>query len=131
MVRKSAVGAGIVAGALFLSASSAFAFECYNANRSAQGNASAAGAAALVSPQEFLAEEVGLCPAGVAAVIAGLGDAGFATDFLINGRTIMASGLERSGHEGKLHDGQGIDHLSDDFFATADELIGEAFELCT
>ena len=41
----------------------------------------------------------------------------------------MARGLERT-HPEKLSDGSGIDHLSDEFFATADPLIGEAFGLC-
>ena len=34
MFRKTVVGAGVTAGALLISASSAFAFECYNANQS-------------------------------------------------------------------------------------------------
>lgn len=33
-------------------------------------------------------------------------------------------------HEEKLDDGSGIDHLSDEFFATVDPLIGQAFGLC-
>jgi hypothetical protein len=45
------------------------------------------------------------------------------------GHTIMASGLEGK-HEDKLHDDSGIDHLSEEFIAAADELIGEAFGLC-
>ena len=63
---------------------SAYAFECYNVSRSDQGNASAAKSKALVSPHEFLSEEVGLCPDGVEHVLAGLEDAGFQSDFLIN-----------------------------------------------
>jgi hypothetical protein len=117
-------------GALFAVGASAYAFECYNANRSDQGNASAAKSAALVSPQEFLSEEVGLCPAGVDHVLAILELEGFGTDFLINSHTLMAGGLEKSGHEDKLHDGQGIDHLSQEFFELADGLIGEGFAIC-
>jgi hypothetical protein len=49
---------------------------------------------------------------------------------LINFRTLMAQGLERTGKEDMLHDEKGIDHLSDEFFATVDPLIGEAFEIC-
>ncbi len=41
----------------------------------------------------------------------------------------MARGLDTR-HEEKLDDGSGIDHLSDEFFATVDPLIGEAFGLC-
>lgn len=119
------------AGCLALAiGASAYAFECYNANRSEQGNASAAKSKALVSPPEFLSEEVGLCPAGVAHVVAGLKEAGFQTDFLVNSVTLMAGGLEKNGKDAKLHDGRGIDHLSQEFFETVDPLIGEGFGLC-
>jgi hypothetical protein len=55
--------------------------------------------------------------------------AGFRTDILINSRTIMASGLEKQ-HADQLDDGSGIDHLSEEFFAAAEPLIGEAFGIC-
>ena len=58
-------------------------------------------------------------------VIAGLQDAGFLSDVLINFRTLMASGLEGT-HPEKLQDGSGVDHLSEEFFATVDPLIGTA-----
>ena len=51
------------------------------------------------------------------------------TDVLINFRTLMASGLERT-HPEKLQDGSGVDHLSEEFFATADPLIGELVGIC-
>jgi hypothetical protein len=123
--------AGIAAVAVVAFATPASAFECYNALRSAQGNLSAAQANALFSFDEILADPqiVGLCPDGVQFVIAGLEEAGFRTDVLINFRTLMARGLERT-HPEKLHDGSGIDHLSEEFFATVDPLIGEAFGLC-
>ena len=42
-----------------------------------------------------------------------------------------AAFVEKNGKgEEKLHDGQGIDHLSEEFFAAADALIGPAFGLC-
>jgi hypothetical protein len=132
-VRKRFVfsAAGIAAAIVIGSATPASAFECYNAMRSAQGNMSAAKSKALVSLDEILAdpEIVGLCPEGVEFVLAGLEEAGFRTDVLINFRTLMAKGLETT-HPEKLHDGSGIDHLSEDFFATADPLIGEAFGIC-
>jgi hypothetical protein len=74
-------------------------------------------------------EVVGLCPAGVDFVLDGLEEAGFRTDVLINFKTLMARGLERQ-HPEKLQDGSGIDHLSEEFFATVDPLIGQAFGLC-
>lgn len=130
MVGRAVLAIGAAVVAIFITGSSVFAFECYNANRSDQGNASAAGSNGLLSLADILGEDgfVGLCPDGVDFVIAGLDDAGFQTDILINGHALMAGGLEKNGKgEEKLHDGEGIDHLSDDFLATADELIGEAF----
>jgi len=132
MRKRFVTGAvGVVTALLVVFATPAAAFECYNAVRSAQGNQSAAGANALVSFEEILSdpEIVGLCPEGVQFVLAGLEDAGFRTDVLINFRTLMARGLEKT-HEEKLQDGSGIDHLSQEFFATVDPLIGEAFGLC-
>jgi hypothetical protein len=123
--------AGIAAAATVALAAPAGAFECYNAVRSAQGNQSAAQSRALLSFEEILSdpEIVGLCPDGVQFVLAGLEAEGFRTDLLINFRTLMARGLERT-HPDKLQDGSGVDHLSEEFFATVDPLIGEAFGLC-
>ena len=123
--------AGVAIAALVAFAAPAGAFECYNAVRSAQGNRSAAGSNALFSFQEILSdpEIVGLCPDGVEFVLTGLEAEGFRTDVLINFRTLMARGLERT-HPEKLHDGSGIDHLSDEFFATVDPLIEQAFGMC-
>jgi hypothetical protein len=123
--------AGIALAVLIAFAAPAGAFECYNAMRSAQGNMSAARSNALFSFEEILAdpEIVGLCPEGVQFVLAGVEEAGFRTDVLINFRTLMASGLERT-HPQKLQDGSGIDHLSEEFFATVDPLIGQAFGMC-
>jgi hypothetical protein len=130
-MRKRLVGAVSIATAALIGffATPAGAFECYNAVRSAQGNMSAAQANALVSFEEILSdpEIVGLCPEGIDFVLAGLEDAGYRTDVLINFRTLMARGLEQT-HPEKLQDGSGIDHLSEEFFATVDPLIGQAFE---
>jgi hypothetical protein len=122
---------GLAVAAIVAFPTSAGAFECYNAIRSAQGNQSAAESKALMSLREILADPdvVGLCPEGVEFVIAGLDEAGFRTDVLINFRTLMASGLERT-HPEKLQDGSGIDHLSEEFFATADPLVEQAFGIC-
>ncbi len=132
MRKRVTVGAAGVATALALTLSApASAFECYNAVRSAQGNASASRGAALYSFEEILAdpEIVGLCPEGVGFVLAGLTEAGYRTDVLINFRALMARGLEKT-HPEKLRDGKGVDHLSEEFFATVDPLIGEAFGIC-
>jgi hypothetical protein len=129
MYKRRLIGlVGLAMAAIVAFPTSASAFECYNAIRAAQGNQSAAKSKALMSISEILAdpEIVGLCPAGVDFVIEGLNDAGFRTDVLINFHTVMASGLEDT-HPEKLQDGTGIDHLSPQFFETADVLIGQAF----
>lgn len=129
--RLVAGAAGLASILIIAGAAPASAFECYNAMRSAQGNMSAAQSAALYSFEEILAdpEIVGLCPDGVDYVLNGLADAGFRTDRLISFRALMASGLTRT-HPEKLHDGKGIDHLGEEFFAVVDPLIGEAFGIC-
>ena len=70
---------GLAVAAIVAFPTSAGAFECYNAIRSAQGNQSAAESKTLMSLREILADPdvVGLCPEGVEFVIAGLDDAGF------------------------------------------------------
>lgn len=133
MIWKLIVGTGAAVLAVALSAGSALAFECFNANRSAQGNAGATNGQALMSLSELLSdpEFVGLCPAGVEHVISGLEEEGFEADVVINFRALMAGGLEKNGKgEEKLHDGQGIDHLGEEFIEVADELIGEGFGVC-
>lgn len=133
MLRRLGFVAGTATMAVLLSAAPAFAFECYNASRSAKGNEKAAQSQALLSFEEILAhpEIVGLCPAGVEHVIGGVEEAGFRTDVLINFNALMAGGLGGKEHgETLLHDGRGIDHLGEAFFAVAEPLIGEGFGIC-
>ncbi len=114
----------------------AAAYECYNASRSDTGNARvAANSQGLWTAERILGEGFGLCPAGVTHVIDGLHAANFDTSFTINPRTLMAGGLERGNTKNPnaatlLHDGKGIDHLSEEFFAVADPLVEEAFGIC-
>ena len=132
-MRKLLISGTLAFVAVVLFAGSAFAFECYNTQRSANGNANAANGQALFSFEEILSnpEIVGLCPEGVDYVIEGVAAEGFRTDPLINFRALMAGGLERNGDSNDLlHNGKGIDHLSEEFFEVADALIGEAFGLC-
>jgi hypothetical protein len=132
-MRKILISSVLAFTAVILSVGSAWAFECYNASRSANGNAHAAKSKALQSIPEILAdpEFVGLCPAGVQHVVSGLQAQGFRTDILINSKTLMAGGLEKKGDpKGLLQNGKGIDHLSEEFFAAADPLIGQGFGIC-
>lgn len=132
LFRRAVVAVVVGLGVIALSASSALAFECYNANRSERGNAAAATSRALMSLEEILSdpEIVGLCPAGVAHVLDATEDAGFRTDVLINFHALMAGGLEETDRAHKLHDGRGIDHLGEEFFEFVDPVIGEAFGIC-
>ena len=129
IVRKITTATAAVTAALAMTGGSAFAFECYNASRSEQGNAAAAKAPALISAQEALALFCGLDAEASAEVIAALETEGFATDFLINGQALMAGGLEMNGKgEEKLHDEQAIDHLGEDFFAALVSIAPECGE---
>jgi|GEM_PF-6587063 len=126
VTRKLSAVALAAVGALSLTAGSAFAFECYNASRSDQGNAAAAKAPALISAEEALGMFCGLDSEAAAEVIAAMEADGFDMDFLINGQTLMAGGLERNPkHAAKLDDSQGIDHLSDEFFIALFTLVPE------
>ncbi len=117
MLRKLTVGAAAATASIALTGGAALAHECYNASRSEQGNASAARSQALVSAEEALALFCGLDAEQSAVVLAGLEEQGFETGFLINAHALMAGGLEKNGKGGeKLHDGQAIDHLGEDFF---------------
>lgn len=134
MIRRAwlSVGAGLLM--LAVSASSVFAFECYNASRSDTGNAAAgAHSNGLMSFERILADPniVGLCPAGVDFVLAAVeADGRYRTDVLINSHTLMAGGLEKNGKTEKLHDGRGIDHLGAEFFAFVGPLVGQGFGIC-
>jgi hypothetical protein len=133
MKKKLIIGGIGAAAAVLAVATPASAFHCYNAMRSAQGNVAAAKSGALMSFSEILGdpEVVGLCPEGVDFVIAGTAAAGYETDQLVSFRSVMAQGLERSGDQNDLlHDGKGIDHLSDEFFETVDPLIEDGFGIC-
>ena len=122
-LRKITTAGASATVALALTGGAALAHECYNASRSDQGNASAAKSQALVSAEEALGFFCGLEADEAATVLAELEDQGFETNFLINSHALMAGGLERNGKGGeKLHDGQAIDHLGEEFFAALGEL---------
>lgn len=127
-VKKLTITVATVTTAFALTGGSALAFECFNASRSAQGNAAAAGSPALISAEEALMMFCGLSAADAAEAIAAMEDLGFDMGFLINGHALMAGGLEKNGKGGeKLQDGKGIDHLSGEFFAA----LGEVAPACT
>ena len=95
----------------------AFAHECYNASRSATGNAHAVSGQALVSYDELLGL---LCPAGAAMVEDAVTDHSFETDgILVNSNALMGAGKQAT-------DGHAIDYLPPWF----SESIGAAFGAC-
>lgn len=121
-VRMSVYASAMVL-TLALSGSTAFAFHCYNASRSDQGNASAAKAPALATPGDLLVAFCGVDPADVEGILDELEDEGFETDILINAHAIMAGGLQgKDQGEELLDNDKGIDHLGGDFFAALGEL---------
>jgi hypothetical protein len=121
-VRTITVGAASAVAALSMSVGPAFAFHCYNASRSDQGNESGANGAQW-SLSEALVAFCGVDPADVPTVIAGVEAAGYPSDALINFNALMAGGLERNGKGGELlHNDKGVDHFDDAFFGTLFEL---------
>jgi hypothetical protein len=147
MIRKimATVAMGGVVAAL--AAAPAFAHECYNTSRSAQGNASiAAHSPSYVTfaeiAHEFLTTDPdgpGVCEAGAQFLLGVLADnadaIGLPANAVISIRTVQAGGI---GHNKEtpavknLSDGKGIDHLEQN--TAIDELlganIGDAFALC-
>lgn len=124
---------------LMLTATSAFAFHCYNTSRSENGNMkAAANSKALTSLEDivglagFIASTCEPVEDEAAALATAVddweGDEGVDAGLIvIHGKTIMASGAEGTG---VLHDGRGVDHSPDevkhalhDFFGALEQAI--------
>ena len=117
MIRRGVTLLGTTIALLLLSATGASAHECYNASRSATGNANAVNGQALVSYDELLGL---LCPAGAAIVEAAVTANEFDTDgILVNSNALMGAGKQAT-------DGHAIDYLPGWF----SESIGIAFGTC-
>jgi hypothetical protein len=118
MVRRAITLVGTTTALLMLSTTGvASAHECYNASRSATGNAHAVNGQALVSYDELLNL---LCPAGAAIVEGAVTANEFETDgILVNSNALMGAGKQAT-------DGHAIDYLP----AWFSETIGIAFGTC-
>jgi len=117
MIRRVITLVGTTMALLILSATAASAHECYNASRSATGNAHAVNGQAMVSYDELLDL---LCPAGAAIVAEAVAANEFDTDgILVNSNALMGAGKQAT-------DGRGIDYLPGWFSAS----IGAAFGTC-
>jgi hypothetical protein len=122
MLRKSVTAFASGLGVLVLAATPAFGHECYNASRSATGNANAEKGVALSSYDELLTE---LCPEGAAIVQAWVSENNFATDgILVQVNALMGGGAHHNGN--KPTDGHDIDYLPAGF----SEAVGTAFFTC-
>jgi hypothetical protein len=117
MIRRGITVVGTTAALLILSATGAAAHECYNASRSATGNAHAVNGQALVSYDELLGL---LCPSGAEIVEDAVDTNEFDTDgILVNANALMGAGKQAT-------DGHAIDYLPGWF----SESIGIAFGTC-
>lgn len=118
---------------MMLTATSAFAFHCYNASRSETGNTqAAANSQALESVGTLLDQVRGFCPA-VSDEADDVEDAivneGLDPDqVVVHTKTLMASGAEGTG---VLHDGRGIDHLPPSVLAELHELFVAIEQNCS
>ena len=121
-MRRTMMTAGAALTALFLSAAPALAHECYNTQRSDQGDTHAEAGQGLSSFDELLDE---LCPEGDAIVLAARDSSGFDTDgVLVNVNAVMGGGALQNGH--KTTDGHDIDYLPPELTAA----IGQSFGTC-
>ena len=122
MIRTSITAFATALVVLVITASAAFAHECYNASRSATGTTHAESAQALSSYGELLDE---LCPEGDAIVQGWVEENDFDTDgILVQTNALMGGGALRQGN--KTTDGHDIDYLPAGF----SEAIGAAFGTC-
>ncbi|WP_154402614.1 hypothetical protein [Nocardioides speluncae] len=116
MMRRLTTLVGTTTAVVLFSATGAMAHECYNASRSANGNAHA------VNGQHSSYGELldVLCPAGDAIVEAAVAEHGFDSDgILVNTKALMGAGKHET-------DGHAIDYLPDWLSAA----IGAAFGTC-
>jgi hypothetical protein len=123
------------AGVILVAGSgSAWAHECYVANRSTQGNAAVGAHSAawdLVSLHTILTEFIGL-PDGLAACVEEKAPAaGLPSSFVFGGKQaqgqggVIAENNPNFAAKGLASDGKGIDHAEDAIGPIIGELIGE------
>jgi hypothetical protein len=148
MLRKMALAAAVAGALIALAAGPASAFDCYNTNRSAQGNTSiAANSPAFMTFNQaafgFLTspppDGPGLCTAGATWMVgqldANLASFGLTDTTVISAVTVQAQGLFHVSNptaSGNQSNGKGIDHLDSNTALNA--FIGAnlptAFALC-
>jgi hypothetical protein len=126
-MRKFLAAAAVAGLTVAIMAGPASAHECYNTNRSSQGNSQIAAHSPSFttfdeSAMGFLTEEVGLCEAGAQWLIDQLhaaADAGtldFDPNVVVSIRATQAGGIDNSPNaraQSNLANGKGIDHLAE------------------
>jgi hypothetical protein len=128
-MRKLLAAVGVAGLIVALAAGPASAHECYNASRSAQGNAQiAANSNGHITFDEvitfFLTDPtgIGLCPAGAQVVLdeihaaADAGTLAVDTSVVVGANSTQAGGLDNSPNpraQSNLSNGKGIDHLAE------------------
>ena len=123
-IRRFAVTAAATGGLLVAAAAPALAHECYNTQRSATGNAAAAGSNGWATFASEVAEFIppASCPAGVQLLAAA---AGITPDTLILQHATMASGTANSPH------GPGTPAISYLNFGALDAAVPDAIAACS
>jgi len=109
-ITRKIVGVGVaITGVMAMTAGPALAMDCLVVNRSAQGNAGAAHSAQwfTISINDILVNDVGACPAQVAAVDAAFAQAGYPLVFVSRSTKTLPS------------NGHGIIHIDDTLFPLA------------
>ena len=133
-LRKYVVGFGLV-GAIALSATPAFAHECFIANRSAQGNAAVSAnskAWLTITPEIIFGEFVGLTGDQLTcAVDAWNADPSLPPYVVVGGKQAQGSGgviMDNNPNlAAKATDGKGVDHAAEVY----DPAIGAIVGACT
>jgi hypothetical protein len=147
-MKKLLAGLAISGFGIALAAGPAFAHDCYNTSRSAQGNAqlaahspsfmtfNTAAMGFLTSPPP---DGPGLCTAGAQFLISELdanaASIGFDPNVVISTRVVQAGGIDNSPNpqaQSNLSNGKGIDHLDENAALNQfiNDNIGAAFALC-
>jgi hypothetical protein len=136
-MRKLLVTIAIAGIAVVLGAGPAFAHECYNASRSAQGNTSIAAHSksfATFNDSAFMfltdPEGPGLCDAGanwlIGQIDANAAALGISDTTVVFMQTTQAQGIDHSPNAralSNLSNGKGVDHLGEN--VALNEFIGE------
>jgi hypothetical protein len=131
LVRVGGTVAATVA-ILTFGAGAASAHECFNASRSAQGNASVAAHSAAweeVSLDTILTEFIGLPQPVADCVEASAPSYGIPSSFVFGGKQSASTGViaENNPNTALLSNGKGIDHAEDAYGDALNAAIGACF----